>query len=152
MKLAIAYLFLIGIPIFCVIGILRLGENLTAPVAVKGVWLVDKQLEDSNTTSCGEYLNMLGWKEMTISQSGPDLVISFNDISHTTLLGTIDALEISAQGKNPNTPIQLEFHAEFDRQSDPNRLSMVIQTSRCPDPLKLTAYKLQESVDSGVEP
>jgi hypothetical protein len=79
--------------------------------------------------------------QMVISQSGPELLIVFNDAAHTAMTGTLSGLSIAAETSGASTPV-LRLTADVDRQSEPHQLSGSLQAVGCNGPLDLTGVLL----------
>jgi hypothetical protein len=132
-KLFISYLLLVGIPILGVFGLLRLGANLAAPVAVAGEWL----LAEAPYSGC---MSDLVWEQppkMAIAQSGRLLVVSLNDANHSVLTGKLDGLAISAESGS-----RLWLRAAVDKSADPYQMQVELTVSGCPEAVQWSATRL----------
>jgi hypothetical protein len=131
-KLFISYLLLVGVPILGVLGLLRLGANLAAPVAVAGDWL----LVEAPYSSC---MNGLVWDQpskMAIAQSGRLLVVSLSDANHSVLTGKLDGLAITAESDRG-----LRLSAAVDKNEDPYRMEVELTVSDCSEPVQWSATR-----------
>lgn len=131
-KLLISYLLLVGVPILGVFGLLRLGANLAAPVAVAGEWLPSE-------AASGGCMSGLVWEQppkMTIAQSGRLLVVSLSDANHSVLTGKLDGLAISAESDS-----RLWLSAAVDRSADPYRMQVELTVSDCPEAVQWSATR-----------
>lgn len=88
-KLVLEYVFLVGLPLVGLLGILRAGQHLTPPISVAGAWNVDADLSALASAGYGQLLTGARQPFLTISQSGTSLVFSLNNPQRTTLSGTI---------------------------------------------------------------
>ncbi len=70
------YVAVVGSSLLGVFAVLRVGEGLTAPPAVAGVWNLDFRRGDA--TACEAALPVDA-RRMTIAQSGQFLVLHFDD-------------------------------------------------------------------------
>ncbi len=70
------YVAVIGSSLLGVFAVLRVGEGLTAPPAVAGVWNLD--FPGGDATACEAALPVDA-RRMTIAQSGQFLVLQFDD-------------------------------------------------------------------------
>lgn len=128
MRLILLYLFLVGMPILGVLAILRLGENLTPPVSVGGAWNIEISSQTGDNLACSNPLMSSQQPILTISQSGPRLLLIFNDPARTTLIGEIHEATITARtpGHGANATAdetaRLYLEARVDRQTEPDRL------------------------------
>jgi hypothetical protein len=140
MKWVGLYLALVGIPILGVLGILRLGENLTPPISVGGAWSVEVSPPIAGDPACGNPLIQSLPPVLTISQSGPHLQLTLNDPERTTLAGEIRGETVTAEAVVSGTGNEAHasedaaptsLAASVDRQADPSRLRGVLITTRC---------------------
>jgi hypothetical protein len=98
-NLTSGYVLFVGIPLLILIGVLRAGSGLSAPPAVSGEWTVEP-----TTNKCA------GPAAVTISQTGADLIVTFNDPPKTTLAGRLESGQISAVSSTAGAcrPLHLE--------------------------------------------
>jgi hypothetical protein len=85
------YLILVGLPILGILGLLRAGQNLSAPISVAGTW--ETQLSFPASPS-DDLTIQPGPIVLHISQSGTHLFLAFDE--KTKLVGSIDDMTISA--------------------------------------------------------
>ena len=107
MRSILTYLFLVGIPLAGLIGILRLGEQLEAPRAVAGTWMaVERGSLEAWDAGCRRAAETddgdLGPSEVRIEQSGARIEISWSAVRarefHATLRGDSIEGELALQG------------------------------------------------------
>ncbi|MGA3040270.1 MAG: hypothetical protein ABSF54_05690 [Bryobacteraceae bacterium] len=84
-NLTFGYVLFVGIPLLILIGTLRAGANLSAPPAVSGEWTIDPAPG-----------NCAGPPDMSIYQTGADVLIALNDPQKTTLAGKLEGGLIAA--------------------------------------------------------
>jgi hypothetical protein len=141
MRPVLLYLILVGVPLLGILALLRVGQTLSAPTSLAGSW--SAQLSPNPHDSLeGVLLLSSGPTMLSISQSGPNLLLSFNDNQQTTLAGTVRDATINAslvrQGVTATTygptaeTNAIFFRAKVDRQSDPHRLLGVLIFARGP--------------------
>jgi hypothetical protein len=131
-KLLISYFLLVGVPILGVLGLLQLGANLVAPVAVAGEWLPS----EAPSSGC---MSGLVWDQpakMAIAQSGRLLVVSLSDANHSILTGTLDGLAISAEYDS-----RLWLSAAVDSSADPYQMQVELTVGDCPEPVRWRATR-----------
>ena len=135
MKPVLLYLVLVGIPILGILGLLQVGQTLSAPISVAGTWNAQLSLPSQLDSAAGDPLIHPGPTLLNISQSGPDLLIAFDDDQKTTLVGhvrdmTIDASFFrdgrAATNSTSSATRTIDFHARVDRQTEPDRLVGVL--------------------------
>jgi len=148
MKAVLQYVVLVGIPVLIVVGLLQIGEHfLRAPASVGGAWELELMPQSVNDLSCGDLPFQADQPVLTISQSGPQLRLSFNDEHHTTLAGQLKDLTITAEVVAPSRPAEspLALRATVDRQTEPNRFQGTLTAAPCGTTLSLTATRRPES-------
>jgi len=79
-----AYIFLVGIPILCLFGILELGRGVAAPLSVGGAWSLTFE---TNGTCAG--VSALRQPALNVSQSGTEALIMVNDGRGTVFSATV---------------------------------------------------------------
>jgi hypothetical protein len=141
MRFVWLYAFAMGVPILGIVGVLHLGETLTPPVSVGGMWRIELSLPAAGDSACGSPFSHSEQPVLTISQSGPHLLLAFNDQAGTTLRGEIRGQTMAAESIGPGiiagangrgeetAPTHLE--ARVDRQAEPDRLSGVLGSAQC---------------------
>jgi hypothetical protein len=122
------YLLLVGTPLLGVFELLRIGQRLTPPISVAGTWTVERSATDFSVVP--NERPRLGPTILTITQSGPHLVVVLNDDKGTTLegeiLGSIINAGVSSRSAtldaSTSAPTDLLFHAVVDRSNSGDRL------------------------------
>jgi hypothetical protein len=94
-KLVRDYILFVGVPLLALVGILRAGSHLTAPVALHGDWSVQADFGPWQGVPCGALLINSQPLLLSIDQSGSDLTLTLNDPAKTALPGTIDGFSLS---------------------------------------------------------
>jgi hypothetical protein len=94
-KLVTDYIIFVGIPLLALVGILRAGKHLTAPVALHGNWSVQADFGPWQGVPCGALLVNSQPLLLRIDQSGSALTLTLNDPAKTALPGTLDGLSLS---------------------------------------------------------
>src|SRR5271157_5497738 len=94
-KLAAAYVLLVGAPLLALVGILRAGMHLSAPVAIHGNWSVQADFSPWHGVPCEALLANTPQPLLSIDQSGRDLTVTLNDFEKTVITGTIDGYSLS---------------------------------------------------------
>lgn len=138
MKPVATYIFLVGLPVLGVLLVLRLGQNLTPPMSVGGVW----QIEVAAQAECAAGWQGLEELTLTISQSGPNLVLTLDTNPRTTLAGVITEAQVVADTtRAPADGSILHLEAVLDRQPDPDHLSGSLTVSDCSTALSFMATR-----------
>jgi len=94
-KLVRDYILFVGIPLLALVGILRAGKHLSAPVAVHGNWSVQADFGPWQGVPCGALLINSQPLLLRIDQSGSALTLTLNDPARTALPGTMDGFSLS---------------------------------------------------------
>ena len=88
-KLFVAYILLVGVPLLGLLGILRAGEHLAAPISVGGTWNLEGDRAPLAGSRCKSALANISQPFFAISQSGSHLTFTLNNPEQTALPGTI---------------------------------------------------------------
>jgi hypothetical protein len=142
----IAYVILVALPLLGLVGVLRSGRGLVAPISVDGVWKFSADGADPSAGRCGKSLASLQDSLVTISQSGKRLSLSLNDLSlnegpaaagsgvieGTTLNGTIPLPETSTNQPGCGNNIVLALAATVVRKSESHSMQGTVSISECP--------------------
>ena len=136
------YLFLVGVPVLAISGVLRVGQRLRSPIFVGGTWSVERPWNRDHDSSCGHSLINSEPTVLTIAQSGSHLLITLNDGSRTTFAGEIHDATITATRAGvasdgsidahgiSSAPIRLQ--ATLERENDSDRLLANLTFYDCP--------------------
>ncbi|HMG74276.1 MAG TPA: hypothetical protein VK582_12310 [Pyrinomonadaceae bacterium] len=135
MKPILLYLILVGLPILGIFGLLRAGQKLSAPISLSGTWSTQLDLESLPCSSVRDPRIHPGLTTLSITQSGPHVFLTFDNIRKTTLTGNVQDLMIYASfipegadqaSTSGSVPTAIYFHGTVDRQTAPNRLLGVL--------------------------
>lgn len=136
MRLPLLYLLLIGMPVLGILGLLRLGRDLTPPLSVRGSWVAQLDRRALGEMRCDEALGC-DQTILTISQSGTHLLITLNDKRATTFDGQIQEAAVIAEARSPLATAAIHLQAEVDRQTDPQRLQGVFILQGSPSSIQV---------------
>ena len=84
----VAYIFLVGLPLLGLVGILRSGRHLHAPISVDGSWKIEATSKAPQTNSCAAVSTFVS-SPFAISQSGRSLVVTFGN-NKAVVPGSLD--------------------------------------------------------------
>jgi hypothetical protein len=87
-RLTYGYLLLVGVPLLVLVSASELGKGITAPPAIAGEWT----LQTSDPLPC------VGAPNVTITQSGEEIVVSLHDANKTRWQGLLQNARLNAQG------------------------------------------------------
>ncbi|MGO4881674.1 MAG: hypothetical protein ACLP59_12730 [Bryobacteraceae bacterium] len=93
-NLALAYLLLVGVPVLGLLGILEAGRGIVAPIAISGEWTlqIDPAAACANDASA-----LLRQQGFSVSQSGPQALLTLHDGRGTTFEATVDGPQFAAK-------------------------------------------------------
>jgi hypothetical protein len=141
LNFVIAYIFLVGLPVLGLAGVLRAGRTLTAPVSVDGVWKVDADAAQFAALPCfgPSFPSNLS---LSITQSGRSLVLNLNSGSNVIASGSALSAGFTIKGSAMPTPkysaetgcgsgSQLSVNAVVDAKSDPRTLMGTMTVDGC---------------------
>ncbi len=120
----VAYVFLVGLPLLGLAGVLRSGRHLTAPVSVDGSWKLEASSTVGKTSSCGA-VSMLLSAPLLISQSGTNLVVTFGS-GKTMVPGSLDKKSLRTSipdGESGSTCGPAILTAQIDAKSEPRLMN-----------------------------
>ena len=136
-KFAIAYLFLVALPITGLVGILRSGRSLKAPTSVDGAWSVQAAAAN-RTISCVSALGLDRDTPVTISQSGRFFEINAGNaggtgvIEGTTLQASLGGARTLPAGADCGGDGFVMLTATVDAKASPQVLSGTLSVAGCP--------------------
>jgi hypothetical protein len=135
---AVAYVFLVALPIVGLVGILKSGRNLKAPTSVDGAWSVQATATSGTSSSCMSALGLSADTRVTISQSGNNFGISFGKAAGTGLIeGTSLQASLKPAGPFPAAPNcggdgSVLLTATVDVKASPRVLAGALSVAGCP--------------------
>ena len=134
---AIAYVFLVALPITGLVGVLRSGRNLKAPTSVDGAWKVRTGAATGDPSSCPSLLALYADAPVTISQSGTNFGISSGQTGGT---GVIEGVRLHASLRpSGGAPLancagggSVSLAATLDADTNPRVMSGILSVAGCP--------------------
>jgi hypothetical protein len=96
MRQVFSYLLFVGVPLAGLLGVLRLGQGLEAPLAVHGAWAVQPMPAISRV--CTRYLLSDADSTLAISQSGSELTATLGPGGEVALRGELSRDEVALEG------------------------------------------------------
>lgn len=152
----LTYVFLVGLPLMGLLGVLHAGRGLQAPPPVDGTW---------RTAPVGTGLGLAALlprargaspAQLEVHQSGTYLSL---DIGSLHLSGRLRGDSLVAHSAGPATPDdgtcghvqEMELRASLDRTAEPDRLTGVLSEPghpACP-PVRWTAVHLAQNTSAG---
>ncbi len=135
-----AYIFLVILPLAGLAGILKTGRNLTAPISIDGMWILQVNPAQLDSLPCGKILAAIPDKTMVISQSGKSFVLRFpggpkfaasGTLDGTTLRASLTPQEALSETSCTGAP-QLSMLATVDQRADSSSLEGALSVPNCP--------------------
>jgi hypothetical protein len=154
----IAYILLVGLPLAGLVGILRSGRSLHAPISIDGNWKIEADTSRLGSAPCSQALSSLADSPLVISQSGKTFVLAFNNGPKTTASGFLEGKNLtapvtleSARGSGCMAAQPLTLVATVDPQSEPKSLSGSLSVNDCPScaALEFRAFKMARPKKEG---
>lgn len=135
----IAYVLLVGLPILGLLGVLRKGHTLTAPISIDGTWKVTADAARLAALPCGKSLAASDLA-LAISQSGGNFVLSLPNGPKSIAAGSIDGTSLKASvvpsgawaGEAGCNDRDLQLVATVDPSANPRVLAGTISVNDCP--------------------
>jgi hypothetical protein len=137
----IAYILLVGLPIVGLVGVLKTGRSLRAPISVDGVWQVQADPVQVAALPCGKTLAYTPETALAISQSGKNFTLTLINGPKSTGSGVLDGTALKAsvvssagwsdEGACGNGR-ELSLVATVNPKADPRSLSGMLSVNNCP--------------------
>ncbi|HEY7612621.1 MAG TPA: hypothetical protein VH764_06495 [Gemmatimonadales bacterium] len=96
MRHLVSYLLFVGVPLAGLLGVIRVGQGIEAPLAVHGAWAVQPMPAPGRV--CTRYLLSGADSSLTISQSGRELTAVLGPADEVALRGALDGDELALEG------------------------------------------------------
>ena len=124
-KFILAYAVLVILPLLALVGILKSGRGLRAPASIDGTWRLNLDSSKLDSLPCGKELAAMPDKEMLISQSGKNFLLTFPGTHRIGASGTLDGTTLQASLASPENSLdtgcggrQLALLATIERHDD----------------------------------
>ena len=155
----VAYVCLVALPIFGLVGILRSGQNLKAPTSVDGVWTIQAATTKGTLPSCMSALGLDLDAPVTISQSGKNFAINAGKTAGT---GLIEGTTLQASLRSAGTILpaancggdgSVLLTATVEAKASPRVLSGALSLASCPscESVRFHAVKQASTEKQGVQ-
>jgi len=152
----IAYILLVGLPIAGLLGVLKHGRSLTAPVSVDGNWQLQGNLPELAALPCGISSPASDEPVLSISQSGRNFELNLPNGFRTETSGMIDGTTLKATLTPAVQPRALgcgkdravTLIASLNPDAQPKTLEGTIAVDGCPTctPIKFVAVRQKPAV------
>jgi hypothetical protein len=157
----IAYVLLVALPIVGLLGVLKTGRSLTAPISVDGIWQLQVDSTRVASLPCGKTLGQNPETALAISQSGKNFTLSLANGPKSTASGVLDGTTLKASVV-PVAPWsdeagcgashELSLVATVNLKSEPRSLDGTLSVNDCPtcNPVAFRAVRLALAAKKGV--
>ena len=157
---AMAYVFLVALPVLGLAGILRSGRDLVAPLSVGGAWEVQVDAGKLAALPCGKSLGAELATGFAISQSGKSFTLSFAN-SPTASPGVIEGTRVGATvSPSPAWASEpgcgdhrlVSLAAALNTEANPRSLEGNLTVNDCPScsPVEFRAIRKDQAGSKGV--
>jgi hypothetical protein len=136
----LAYILLVGLPLLGLVGALRSGRKLTAPVSVDGLWLLQADSAELTAFPCGKMLAENPDAALAISQSGRNFTLTLpsdlksigsGSLSGTALQASLAPSPAWSQESGCGSDKELSLMAAVDPKANPRSLVGRLSISNC---------------------
>lgn len=93
-----AYVLVVGGPLLGLLGVLRLGQGIRAPMAVHGAWVFQVADPGASPPRCVRYLLSEGDSALRITQSGAQLAATLGPEQNVALRGALTGDSVRLTG------------------------------------------------------
>jgi len=149
-KFLIAYVLLVGLPLLGLVGVLKAGRGLAAPVSVDGNW---KVVAEGAAGPCVKSLSAMQDSLLNISQSGKGLVLSLDSATKGSSAGVIEGTTINAvlPQADSASDCSLTLLATVDPKTIPRSIEGTASVGDCPAcaPVKWRAVRQARPTGKG---
>ena len=137
-RFAVSYVFLVFLPVLGLLGVLRQGRSLKAPMSVDGQWKLQFDPAQLAALPCGRALATAQDPVLAVSQSGERFTLiasgglataSSGVIQDTTL--TASLLPSQSAGNENACDGQITLAAKLDPTANPKSLSGMLSATDC---------------------
>jgi hypothetical protein len=148
-RFIVAYVLLVCGPLAALIGVLKVGRTLTAPLSIDGVWTVDVNPSTPPADPCDQAASVLFDSPLVVSQSGKHLEITFKGASQGAVPAELDGTDLRASLRPSGCASAqvVKLVASVDPKSQPRALTGSLAVSNCAScaPLEFRAVRQTKS-------
>jgi hypothetical protein len=155
----LAYVLLVGLPLVGLLGILKSGRSLTAPISVDGAWQLQVDPAQLAALPCGKTLaENAASDSILISQSGKSLTVSLPQgpkssglLQGNRLEGLVVASATSAAEPDCARAREFSLVATVDPRATPRSMDGTLSIDHCPSCPSVTFHGIRQPPPSGKE-
>jgi hypothetical protein len=150
----LAYILLVGLPLVGLVGVLRTGRTLTAPISVDGLWQLQADPERLAALPCGKALADSPDTSLAFSQSGKNFTLSIANgpksiaagvLEGTTLKASIVPSATWAGEPGCGDGRELSLTANVDPKTNPRSLAGVLSVNHCPSCASVEIHAVRQA-------
>jgi len=145
-KFVVAYITLVAFPLLGLLGVVRAGRSLQAPLSIDGTWKLQFEPPSRASGKCGDQLVSSNNLVMSISQSGQNFTMNLSGALSTAVPGSITATDVKAQLQTGDTTVHcggVTLTASLDPTSNPRAMAGFLSRQGCDscEPLRFHAVR-----------
>jgi hypothetical protein len=149
-RFAVSYVFLVFLPVLGLLGVLRQGRDMKAPISVDGQWKLQFDPAQLAALPCAKALASAENPVLAISQSGERFTLTTSGGLKTSSSGVLQDKTLNASlqpsestGNDSGCDRQLTLMAKLDPNASPKSLSGTLSANGCPAcaPVDFRAFK-----------
>jgi hypothetical protein len=139
-RFAVSYVFLVFLPVIGLLGVLRQGRSLKAPMSVDGRWKLQFDPAQLAALPCGKALASVEDPVLAISQSGERFTLTTSGGLATSSSGAIQGATLNASLQPPESTANdsgcdadrsLTLSAKLDPTANPKSLAGMLTSRDC---------------------
>jgi hypothetical protein len=151
----IAYILLVGLPVLGLVGVLKTGRGVVAPISLDGTWTLQADPLRLASLPCGKSLTT---SDLSISQSGGNFTLSLTNGPKSAASGVLVGNTLKASlfpSLSDDTDCgrghELALLATVDPNATPRSLIGTISLSDCPTckPVEFRAFRRPPAAKGG---
>jgi hypothetical protein len=135
----LAYIFLVGLPVVGLLGVLKNGRTLRAPHSIDGIWQFQADADQLALLPCGRVFAENPNLALAVSQSGKNFTLTIVNGPKARASGVLDGTTVKASiaastewpQENCGTDRKLTLLATLDPTAQPPSLSGEISVPNC---------------------
>jgi hypothetical protein len=155
----ISYILLVGLPILGLVGILKSGRGITAPIFVDGTWKLQADPTRLAALPCGKSLATSDLA-LAISQSGENFTLNLVSGPKSVAAGVLEGATLKASvvpsaawssEADCGRGHELALLATVDAKANPRSLTGTISLNDCPtcSPVEFRAFRQAPAMKGG---
>jgi hypothetical protein len=150
----LAYILLVGLPVVGLLGVLKSGRELTAPISVDGLWQLQADPARLAALPCGKALAENPETGLAISQSGKNFTLTLSNGPKSTASGALEGTTLKASivpapgwsdAASCGSGRELSLVATVDPKADPRSLTGKLSVNNCPACAPVEFYAVRQA-------